>query len=57
MPHACALAAMQLLWPRVKSLVDLNVDSVKKCAEAPRSLGSIDTRPHYVCSQYNRLHT
>ncbi len=36
----------ELLWARLKLVFELNIDSVKKLN--PKSLGTLDTRPHYV---------
>jgi hypothetical protein len=35
-----------MTWQRLRTVVELNVDSVKKAN--PKTLGPIDTRPHYV---------
>eukprot|EP00123_Amoebidium_parasiticum_P020524 comp51628_c0_seq1/m.47678 comp51628_c0_seq1/g.47678 ORF comp51628_c0_seq1/g.47678 comp51628_c0_seq1/m.47678 type:complete len:716 (-) comp51628_c0_seq1:104-2251(-) len=41
-----------MLWPRVKMLLDMNIDSMRKCAMDPRRMGNIETRPHYVTRRY-----
>ncbi|KAL5483835.1 hypothetical protein EMCRGX_G020250 [Ephydatia muelleri] len=39
-----------ILWPRLKYILELNIDSVKRTD--PRRLGHIDTRPHYITRRY-----
>eukprot|EP00124_Ichthyophonus_hoferi_P001339 Ihof_evm1s67 gene=Ihof_evmTU1s67 len=41
-----------MLWPRVKMLLVMNIDSIKRCALDPRRVGNIETRPHYVTRRY-----
>ncbi|KAF0695048.1 Aste57867_14106 [Aphanomyces stellatus] len=39
-----------LLWPRVHTILDLNVQSVKQAK--PKKLGNVELHPHYVTRRY-----
>ncbi len=43
----------RLIWPRIKAVLDLNCTSLKQAT--PRSFGSVELAPLYVCKRFAEL--
>ncbi len=43
-------SVLTLLWPRFKTIVQLNIQSIKECD--PTKIKTVDQRPHYVRSPF-----